>query len=191
MSDTECVVIYGSSDEESNDNQGTEVTVSVGVGNAIDDSLLTLLKSKFNKDEFRPQQLEAIRATIERADCFVVLPTGSGKSLCYQLPAVYENMLTIVISPLISLMRDQVRKLKELQIEADILCGLEYTEAYTLLERVPTELAELTDAHRDRRMDTCRALLSRQLWKSFLWKIVTGDEKWIYTTTTLNAESSG
>ena len=71
------------------------------------------LKRVFGYDEFRPHQEEAIRATLEGRDTLVVMPTGAGKSLTFQLPAAIGNGTTLVISPLIALMRDQVFALLE------------------------------------------------------------------------------
>jgi len=63
-------------------------------------------------DGFRPGQREAVSAAIEAKDCLIVMPTGGGKSLCYQLPGLAGEDLTIVVSPLIALMADQVRRLR-------------------------------------------------------------------------------
>ena len=72
-----------------------------------------ILKSHWNASEFRPGQKEAITAVLENKDCLIVLPTGGGKSLCYQLPALTKPGLCVVISPLIALMSDQVESLKK------------------------------------------------------------------------------
>jgi ATP-dependent DNA helicase RecQ len=69
------------------------------------------LHSIFGFTEFRPGQERAVRAALEDRDALVVMPTGSGKSLCYQLPALMRDDLTIVVSPLVSLMQDQVQAL--------------------------------------------------------------------------------
>src|SRR4051794_28905915 len=66
----------------------------------------------------RPLQEQAIRAALDRRDSLVVLPTGGGKSLCYQAPAVVRGGLTVVVSPLISLMKDQVDGLLRIGVPA-------------------------------------------------------------------------
>ncbi|UYN94737.1 MAG: DNA helicase RecQ [Enhydrobacter sp.] len=71
----------------------------------------TLLHSVFGFSAFRPGQEEIVRAVLEGENVLAVMPTGSGKSLCYQLPAIARPGLTLVVSPLIALMRDQVRAL--------------------------------------------------------------------------------
>ena len=73
-----------------------------------------ILKDVFGHDAFRPGQEQAVQAALDGCDSLVVMPTGSGKSLCYQLPALGSLRLTIVVSPLLALMRDQVEALKRL-----------------------------------------------------------------------------
>jgi ATP-dependent DNA helicase RecQ len=85
------------------------------------DSLLQTLQEKFRLVEFRPRQREIIEDVLAGRDTLCVMPTGAGKSLCFQLPAVVRGGLTIVISPLISLMADQARQLKQLGIPALVL----------------------------------------------------------------------
>src|SRR5919205_993082 len=68
----------------------------------------TALREHFGFAGFRPGQREACAAALAGRDVLVVMPTGSGKSLCYQLPALLDERLTIVVSPLVALMHDQV-----------------------------------------------------------------------------------
>ena len=75
--------------------------------------LRSLLHSGFGFTSFRPNQEAACRTAIEGRDVLLVMPTGSGKSLCYQLPGLARGGTTLVISPLIALMEDQVARLKE------------------------------------------------------------------------------
>ena len=83
------------------------------------DSLEHILKSAFGFPSFRPNQEAVCRAAIEGKDVLLVMPTGSGKSLCYQLPGLARGETTLVISPLIALMEDQVAKLRELGFAVD------------------------------------------------------------------------
>jgi ATP-dependent DNA helicase RecQ len=76
------------------------------------DDALTALRSLFGFEAFRPGQAEAVDAALAGRDALVVMPTGAGKSLCYQLPALMRDDLTIVVSPLVSLMQDQVEALE-------------------------------------------------------------------------------
>jgi ATP-dependent DNA helicase RecQ len=69
------------------------------------------LHSLFGFRDFRPGQREACAAALSDRDVLVVMPTGSGKSLCYQLPALLRDDLTVVVSPLVALMQDQVEAL--------------------------------------------------------------------------------
>jgi ATP-dependent DNA helicase RecQ len=72
------------------------------------DRARAVLRERFGHDDFRPGQTEAIASVLDGRDTLVVLPTGGGKSLCYQVPALVLPQLTVVLSPLISLMKDQV-----------------------------------------------------------------------------------
>ena len=84
-------------------------------------SLLSLLKEHFGFTSFRPLQEEIIRDALDGRDVVALLPTGGGKSLCFQLPALARTGLTLVVSPLIALMKDQVDALQANGIAATFL----------------------------------------------------------------------
>jgi len=82
-----------------------------------------ILKTTFKLSSFRTGQESIIQSILSNKDVIAVLPTGGGKSLCYQLPAVFKKQIVIVVSPLISLMKDQVSSLKAKGISAGYLCS--------------------------------------------------------------------
>jgi ATP-dependent DNA helicase RecQ len=97
----------------------------------------TVLHTVFGYDAFKPLQREVIQNILERRDSLVVMPTGGGKSLCYQVPALIHDGLTVVVSPLISLMKDQVEQLEALGVPALFLNSTLSPEQYQMsLERV-------------------------------------------------------
>jgi ATP-dependent DNA helicase RecQ len=83
----------------------------------------SILSSIFGLEKFRLQQREIVNDVLAGRDALVVMPTGAGKSLCFQLPAVALRGLTLIVSPLISLMTDQIRQMRALRIPAMMLCS--------------------------------------------------------------------
>ncbi|MEM1360897.1 MAG: DNA helicase RecQ [Pseudomonadota bacterium] len=98
----------------------------------------SLLASVFGFSEFRPGQAEIVAAVSAGRDTLAIMPTGGGKSLCYQLPALCRSGVTVVISPLIALMRDQVRALRETGVAAGALTSgnteIETEEVFAALD---------------------------------------------------------
>jgi len=107
----------------------------------IDTEIQSILNSIFKLDQFRGNQKEIIRSTLQKKDSLVLMPTGGGKSLCYQIPALSFHGITLVISPLIALMKDQVDALTNKGIEAAYL-----NSSLTLEEQREVEL-RLTSEH--------------------------------------------
>src|SRR5262244_4352641 len=91
---------------------------------------LGVLREVFGFDSFRGQQLAIIEQVIAGGDAVVLMPTGGGKSLCYQVPALLRPGLGVVVSPLIALMKDQVDALRQLGVRAAYLnSSLDFAEA--------------------------------------------------------------
>ena len=89
-----------------------------------------ILKSVFGYDSFRPLQREVIQNVLDGRDTVAVMPTGGGKSICYQIPALIMDGLTVVVSPLIALMQDQVSQLESLGIQAVFLNSAQESDDY-------------------------------------------------------------
>ena len=97
----------------------------------------TVLKTTFGYNEFRPMQKEVIASVLSGRDTLAVMPTGGGKSLCYQIPALLFGGITLVVSPLISLMQDQVASLVENGVSAVFLnSSLEWGEYLDAVQRI-------------------------------------------------------
>jgi len=103
----------------------------------MDKSIEELLKSTFGHDSFRDFQKEAVDTVLNNQDLLTILPTGGGKSLCYQLPSLVMSGTTIVISPLIALMQDQVTALKNNGIKAEMInSSQDYQEVQSITSRL-------------------------------------------------------
>lgn len=103
----------------------------------LNKELLQLLKSHFGYDSFRPNQAEIIGDVLSKKDVLAIMPTGGGKSLCFQLPALADKGTAVVLSPLIALMKDQVDALRANGIEAAYYNS---TQAYEIQQETIGEL---------------------------------------------------
>ena len=93
------------------------------------------LKTYFGYDNFRPLQAEIVQSVLEGRDTLALMPTGGGKSLCFQVPTIAMNGLCLVITPLIALMKDQVENLRQRDIRAAaIYTGMSYEQQKTALD---------------------------------------------------------
>ena len=111
--------------------------LSLGVVSNVSEGNLESYLPRFRLKAFRPGQKEVISAVLAGEDCLCVMPTGGGKSLCYQLPALVLDGLTLVVSPLIALMKDQVDQLQALGLPATFVNStLAITEQYARLEKM-------------------------------------------------------
>ncbi len=110
-------------------------------------------------DDFRPPQGEIIRSLLSGRDALIVMPTGGGKSICFQLPALLQNGLTLVVSPLVALMENQVKELRDRHLPAALLHSelpsFERKKTLQQLERQQLRLLYLSP----------ETLLSQQVWQ--------------------------
>jgi ATP-dependent DNA helicase RecQ len=115
---------------------------------SIPKSVKKVLRDTFGHDHFRPGQKEVINNVMRKRDTLAVMPTGSGKSLCYQLPALALPGMTIVVSPLIALMKDQAGKLEQAEIDAEVvnssLTDREQADAVHNIESASTDFVFTT-----------------------------------------------
>ena len=105
---------------------------------------MQILKNVFGYSAFRDNQEQAINSALEGRDCLVLMPTGGGKSLCYQIPALMRSGYNLVVSPLIALMKDQVDSLREAEIEAAFInSSIEVAQRNAIREKVAKGLIKL------------------------------------------------
>jgi ATP-dependent DNA helicase RecQ len=117
-------------------------------------SLKQLMRGTFGLDEFRPGQEAVIKSIVDGRDTVAVMPTGSGKSLCYQLPALHLPGTTVVVSPLIALMKDQTDKLQALGVRArQVNSALDADELRTSIEAIDSGEVEFVFATPERLED--------------------------------------
>ena len=133
------------------------------------DDLTKQLSERFSFATFRPGQEEVIRAVLAGRDAMTVMPTGQGKSLCYQLPATILPGLTLVISPLIALMQDQVASLKQRGIKAAAFhSGLTGSEKHRVIQDLHQKRLQLLYLAPERMQHEEFLQLLRSLWVSLL-----------------------
>ncbi len=133
------------------------------------DDLTRQLSEQFGFAKFRPGQEEVIRAVLAGRDAMAVMPTGQGKSLCYQLPATLLPGLTLVISPLIALMQDQVASLKQQNIKAAAFhSGLTGLEKHRVIQDLNQKRIQLLYLAPERMQHEGFLQLLRSLWVSLL-----------------------
>lgn len=138
------------------------ITAAPADPDAAFEALRKVVESTWGFDSFRPLQAEAMRATLAGKDALVVLPTGAGKSLCYQAPAIVREGLTVVVSPLIALMKDQCDGLQSVGVRAAMLTSAQDAE----------ERALVSDALRRRELDILLCSPERMAIDGFLERLV-------------------
>ncbi|MBT3438236.1 MAG: DNA helicase RecQ [Oceanospirillaceae bacterium] len=127
----------------------------------MNESPQQLLHSLFGYDEFRGQQLAVIEQVLAGGDALVLMPTGGGKSICYQIPALMKTGVGVVISPLIALMQDQVASMQQLGIKAEALhSGIDWACQQTIQQQAINGQLDLLYVSPERLMtDACMSLL--------------------------------
>ena len=127
----------------------------------MNDSPQQLLHSLFGYDEFRGQQLAVIEQVLAGGDALVLMPTGGGKSICYQIPALMRSGVGVVISPLIALMQDQVASMQQLGIKAEALhSGIDWAHQQKIQQQAVNGELDVLYVSPERLMtDACMSLL--------------------------------
>src|SRR6187401_1495069 len=132
-----------------------------------------ILKQYWGYDSFRPLQEDVINSILEGKDTLALMPTGGGKSLCYQVPALAKDGLCLVISPLIALMKDQVENLRKKNITAyAIYSGMSRAEVINTLKVVTESNCKFLYVSPERLETT----LFREYLPGMLIKLVAVDE---------------
>jgi superfamily II DNA helicase RecQ len=129
LSSNDCEILF---EEEGEDNSFSIILNPPvpKISESLLDKLNTINSDTFHLSSFRGVQIQAIPSTLENKYVFVLMPTGGGKSLCFQLPGIFQKGLTIVVSSLRSFMYDQIESLKEMNIEARELTSNTTKEEY-------------------------------------------------------------
>ena len=107
----------------------------------VDSSLKELLKKIFGFDSFKGDQEAIIKNVLDKKDTFVIMPTGGGKSMCYQLPALISKGTAIVVSPLISLMKNQVDAIRNFGADEGIAHFMNSSLSKLEIEQVKSDLS--------------------------------------------------
>src|ERR1043165_83438 len=105
-------------------------------------NLKKLLQEHFGFEQFKGQQEKIIKSILSGKDTFVIMPTGGGKSLCYQLPALLSEGVALIVSPLIALMKNQVDLIRGYSSQDNIAHFLNSTLSKTQQKKVKTDLTE-------------------------------------------------
>src|ERR1043166_6220675 len=116
--------------------------------NDVIDQATGVLRDVFGYTSFRGEQADIVRHVAGGKDALVLMPTGGGKSLCYQIPALVRDGVGVVISPLIALMQDQVAALREAGVRAEYLnSSLEWPEQQAVEKRVRAGDVDRSEEH--------------------------------------------
>lgn len=128
-----------------------------------------ILKTKFGYESFRFNQEEIIKTIFAKRDAFVLMPTGGGKSLCYQIPALLFDGVTVVISPLIALMKDQVDALRLNGIKAAYInSSLDSEEIFDIYKQLNNNEIKLLYVSPERLLGNNQQFIVFKRFKNFI-----------------------